>query len=206
MDGFHFEVVQWNLNMINIIVKNNFHSKEWLLTYFYGAPKHDNKLAVMGYLEDIAHRINHNKMPWLIIGDLNIIFNSEEKKGGLPFDRKKVEPVLNLIQRTCLEDLGFRGNIFTWNNKREGQANIKQRIDRAMANAEWNIEFQEAFLENLVAIGSDHGPICLSLISNHLHLCPIFKFYDTWLKEESCIHVIKKILEPQHLNIQIGIF
>lgn len=100
VDGFHFEVVQWNQNMINVIVKNNFNSKEWLLTCFYGAPKHEHKLEIMGYLEEIAYRVNINLMPWLVIGDLNIIFNSEEKEGGLPFDRKKVEPFLNLINRT----------------------------------------------------------------------------------------------------------
>lgn len=70
-----------------------------------------------------------------------IIFNSEEKEGGLPFNRKKIEPILNLIQRTNLEELGFKGNIFTWSNKREGSANIKQRLDRALANAQWNLEF-----------------------------------------------------------------
>lgn len=79
VDGFHFEVVQWNLNMINIIVKNNFNSKEWLLTCFYGSSKHDNKLEIMGYLEEIAQRVNLNTTPWLVIGDVNIIFNSEEK-------------------------------------------------------------------------------------------------------------------------------
>lgn len=68
-------------------------------------------------------------MPWLVIGDLNVIFNSGEKQGGLPFDRKKVEPILNLIQRTGLEDLGYNGNTFTWSNKREGTTNIKQRLD-----------------------------------------------------------------------------
>lgn len=178
--------------MINITVKNNFSAKEWLLTCFYGAPKHDNKLEIMGYLEDIAQRVNLNAMPWLVIGDLNIIFNSEEKQGGLPFDRQKIEPIMNLIQRAGLEDLGFTGNSFTWSNKREGSANIKQRLDRALANAEWNEEFQQASLQNLVAIGSDHGPICLTLNSSRSHLAPTFKFYDTWLKEPTCIEVIKK--------------
>lgn len=111
--------------MINVIVKNNFHSKEWLLTCFYGSPKHDMKLEIMGNLENIAHRINLNSMPWLVIGDLNIIFNSKEKEGGLPFNRTKMEPILNLLQRTCLEGLGFKGNIFTWSNKREGMASSK---------------------------------------------------------------------------------
>lgn len=179
VDGFHFEIVQWNLNMINVLVKNNYNSVEWLLTCFYGSPKHDMKLEVMGNLENIAHRINLNSMPWLVIGDLNIILNSEEKEGGLPFNRTKMNHILNLIQRTGLEDLGYKRNIFTWSNNRQGMANIKQRLDRAMANAQWNIEFKEASLGNLVAIGSDHGPICLSLQPVFIPLSHCFKFYDT---------------------------
>lgn len=175
--GFHFKIVQWNLNIINVIVKNNFHSKEWLLTCFYGSPKHDLNFEVMGYLENIAQRVNLNSMPWLVIGYLDIIFNSEEKEGGLPFDRKKIELVMNLIRITGLEDLGFRGNIFTCINKREDLENIKQRLDRALANAHWSLEFQEASL--MVAVGSDHGPICLSLKPSSFHLSSTFKFYDT---------------------------
>lgn len=79
--------------MIYIIVKNNFHSKEWLLTCFYGSPKHEFKLEIMGYLENIANQINLTSMPWLVIGDLNIIFNNDEKEGGLPYNRKKLEPI-----------------------------------------------------------------------------------------------------------------
>ncbi|XP_026400662.1 uncharacterized protein LOC113296575 [Papaver somniferum] len=139
-------------------------------------------------------------MTWLVIGDLNIIFNSEEKLGGLPFNREKVEPILNLIQRTGLEDLGFSGNIFTWSNKREGTANIKQRLDMAMANAEWNIEFHDASLQHLVAIGYDYGLISLSINFNQVKLSPTFKFYDTWLKEESCLQVIQNSSRQEITN------
>ena len=36
-----------------------------------------------------------------------------------------------------LIDLGFLGNQFTWNNGREGDAYVQQRLDRACATPKW---------------------------------------------------------------------
>jgi hypothetical protein len=36
-----------------------------------------------------------------------------------------------------LADLGFKGPKFTWCNGRGGRENNKERLDRAVANAEW---------------------------------------------------------------------
>lgn len=36
-----------------------------------------------------------------------------------------------------LIDLGAHGPKWTWNNKRVAMANIKKRLDMAMANSEW---------------------------------------------------------------------
>lgn len=68
-----------------------------------------------------------------------------------------------------------------------------------MANAEWNDEFQHASLQNLVDIGSDHGPICLTLNPSQASLVTTFKFYDTWLKEASCIE--KELRMPEKKDI-----
>lgn len=34
-------------------------------------------------------------------------------------------------------DLGFKGNIFKWNNGRDGLDFVQERLDRACATLEW---------------------------------------------------------------------
>ena len=40
-----------------------------------------------------------------------------------------------------LVDLGFQGNIYTWNNGRDGDDFVQERLDRACATVEWRDMF-----------------------------------------------------------------
>nr|XP_015876458.1 uncharacterized protein LOC107413102 [Ziziphus jujuba var. spinosa] len=48
-------------------------------------------------------------------------------------------------------DLGFTGQPFTWCNKRGGQANIREWLDRAMVSPEWRLHFDKAGIIHLCA-------------------------------------------------------
>uniref|UniRef100_A0A7N2MWF0 Uncharacterized protein n=1 Tax=Quercus lobata TaxID=97700 RepID=A0A7N2MWF0_QUELO len=48
-----------------------------------------------------------------------------------------------------LVDLGFQGNIFTWNNGRLGDAFVQERLDRACAMVEWKEIFPIARVTHL---------------------------------------------------------
>lgn len=102
-------------------------------------------------------------MPWILLGDMNMVFNQEEKIGGIPFKKANSCYYQNILNNAGLIDMGFKGFEFTWNNHRAGAANIQERLDRAVANVECNSKFPNAELTHQVVVGSDHSPISLRL-------------------------------------------
>ncbi|KAG5627675.1 hypothetical protein H5410_012893 [Solanum commersonii] len=61
-------------------------------------------------------------------------------------------------------DLGFKGNKYTWSNKRYKNrcSLILERLDRCLANNSWILNYPEASVTHLSHTRSDH---CLLLIS-----------------------------------------
>jgi exonuclease III len=60
-------------------------------------------------------------------------------------------------------DLGFRGPKFTWNNGQKGDAFIKERLDRVVANAGWCTIFPNADIKVKEAMSLDHCPLFVTL-------------------------------------------
>ena len=55
-----------------------------------------------------------------------------------------------------LEDVGYVGDLFTWQ-----RGKIRERLDRGVANAHWNLLCPNARLVNGEMVKSDHRPLIL---------------------------------------------
>ena len=64
----------------------------------------------------------------------NHVFSQANKKGGKPMANPSNGGPNEVIDKSGLINLQFSGNPFTCSNRREGLANIKERLDRAFAN------------------------------------------------------------------------
>ena len=81
-------------------------------------------------------------------------------------------------------DLGFNGPSFTWSNRREGLANIKERLDQCLCDREWQILFPKAGVKHLSNANSDHNPILLDTHLEPENLNRPFRFEAMWTKDE----------------------
>ena len=94
-----------------------------------------------------------------------------------------------------LIDLGFQGYKFTWNNKRLGAANTRERLDRAVANKEWLDMFPISSVSHIFSHASDHMPLILQTRMDNSFQGRIargFKFEEQWLLEEECGNVVEE--------------
>lgn len=113
------------------------------VTYVYGAPRDDEKQEVWRRMRNIANGVQGT---WLCMGDFNDVTSCFEKLGNKPIDVRRTLSFQNMLSDCGLLDLNFNGAQYTWHNGRVGDAHIKERLDRAVAN----VEFREVFQNPLV--------------------------------------------------------
>ncbi|RYR48628.1 hypothetical protein Ahy_A07g034671 [Arachis hypogaea] len=67
------------------------------------------------------------------------------------------------LQVNQLLDFGFVGYAYTWSNNQVGEANIQERLDRAVAIINWKEAFLEGVVKHFQRYRSDHCPILIDV-------------------------------------------
>ncbi|XP_075109128.1 uncharacterized protein LOC142180921 [Nicotiana tabacum] len=131
-------------------------------------------------------------VPWLVGGDFNVIWDEEEKYGGLPVSLIEVDEFRHYINTCNLTDLGFKGSIFTWWNGRSEEDCIFKRLDRCFGNNELQQTFPGLEITHLSKIGSDHCPMLLKCDIETPPIKKSFRFLNFWTKHETFKDVVKE--------------
>ncbi|KAJ1425743.1 Endonuclease/exonuclease/phosphatase superfamily [Sesbania bispinosa] len=128
-------------------------SKEWFLTTMYASPRPPTREELWVHLSNIAAITSE---AWVVIGDLNSYLLPEEKYGGAPPNERLMQWFRLALNQCGLMDLGFIGPHFTWEWR-----GVKERLDRAVANASWQLSFPNTTLSHMPSFCSDHNAILL---------------------------------------------
>ncbi|KAH7847153.1 hypothetical protein Vadar_022585 [Vaccinium darrowii] len=130
---------------------------------------------------------------WVLWGDMNCIISSDEKRGGLAPLYSTVRGFKDFIDQCHLLDLGFTGYPFTWRNNRDGEGQIQERLDRALASPSWRTRFSQATIEHVNAVGSDHSALILHLNPSEIHRWAPFRFDARWVQDEEVDSIVKTV-------------
>lgn len=132
----------------------------WHLTCVYGEPRTENCHRMWSILSDLRATCD---LPWMLMGDFNEALWLCEHISSTPRPAGQIAAFREVVQDCELHDLGFSGAPFTYDNKRAGRANVKVRLDRALADDRWRHIFLDASVVHLVSPCSDHLPILVHL-------------------------------------------
>jgi exonuclease III len=187
--GVDIEVTVANQSIINVLIFSEPEYHPWMLTLVHGPPSKYGRIPFWDHLKKIAAAFSG---PWLCCGDFNCIVSQAEKKGGRSFVESSRGELRNFLDNCSLIDLGFKGNSFTWTNKRMGRDNIKERLDRAVANAEWKRLFPKATIKHLPMLSSDHAPLVINSHEDIPSGPKPYRFEEAWTRDNNCSMVIKK--------------
>lgn len=78
--------------------------------------------------------------PWLVLGDFNAVRFTHERQGGSGRWNAICEELNNCLFEAELEDLKFRGLLYTWNKNCE-KFFIRRKLDRSLINSTWLATF-----------------------------------------------------------------
>ena len=89
-------------------------------------------------------------------------------------------------------DLGFKGNIFTWQRGINVDTMVKERLDRCMANNAWCAMFQFSEVLHFPIYKSDHARILLKFGRDKTRhkKGKLFRFESLWLSNGECEKVV----------------
>ncbi|KAF5468656.1 hypothetical protein F2P56_012795 [Juglans regia] len=136
-------------------------------------------------------------LPWIVIGDFNVIREDGERRGGCPRLPCAMEEFCNFIDAGGLMEIPSSGNKLSWCNGQSGMARSWARLDRALCNVRCLELFPSVSLKYLARHSSDHTPMLLGLADPVLRYGPSsFKFQQMWTLHEDfwrCVSSNKEV-------------
>lgn len=127
----------------------------WVVSFVHALSNRANRREFWKFLTSQA-KVNHYL--WLCIGDFNQVSSMWENIGGLECSRSQTTGFQQFISKCELMDLEFKRHAYTWSNNQVGEANIRERLDKAYTNVEWRERFPYAQVLHDCFIGLDHCP------------------------------------------------
>lgn len=174
------QILGFNQNMLSMFVNPDLPCQAFVLSFIYGPSRFHQKRDFWNSMTTLADSMTEL---WLLLGDFSSVNSQSDKRSGAQFASSS-SMGLHLFVTTNygLVDLGFNSNPFTWNNGRLGAANIRERLDRGIANQAWRV-FPNASIIDAPASASDHLPLILNTNGHsNIHRRP-FRFEAMWVRD-----------------------
>ncbi|GJR31659.1 hypothetical protein Tco_1107891 [Tanacetum coccineum] len=118
-------------------------------------------VSVIAQSDQAMHFVRNR--PWCILGDFNAAFNLEDSTAGSSRIDISMREFKECVEEIEVMDVARSGLQFTWNQKPRGDDGILKKIDRVMANLEFNDNFIGAHAIFQPYRVSDHAPAVLKI-------------------------------------------
>lgn len=114
-EKYEVSVVMDMVQQLTLKIVDTEDQQEFFLTLVFAKCDATERMELWDSLYALASDMN---LPWLVGGDFNVIWDEEEKFGGLPVHIIEVDDFRHCVSTCNLFDLGFKGSIYTWWNGR----------------------------------------------------------------------------------------
>ncbi|GMI93428.1 hypothetical protein HRI_003012100 [Hibiscus trionum] len=178
----NISLVSFSSSHIDVHITDSDSANTWRFTGFYGNPITSQRNHSWNFLRSL--NIDPD-MPWLVTGDFNEVLYANEKRGGRVRSHQQMNAFHAAMADCDLTDLGYSGRWYTWEKGRLARNNIRERLDRGMANSSWISIFPSHSVKHLSHTISDHCPILINTMDSSIarDVSLAFKFDANWILE-----------------------
>lgn len=131
------------------------------MTFVYGEPRVENMHIMWDHLTRLR---GVSEDPWLVCGDFNETMWQHEHMSRAMRSESQMAAFRDCLLLCELDDPGFSGIPFTYDNGQSGNNNILVCLDRVCADEHWRDLFPASRVVHLASSCSDHCPIVLEMI------------------------------------------
>lgn len=138
-----FDLVLMKQHIIIIILFNVPNNQPWAPTFVRSPCDWSEKER---FWEDVDNIGCDFASPWMVFGDFNSISGQDEKWGGKPVVSSSRDGLYQLKLNHGMMDVDNSGPRFIWCNGWRGRHQIRERLDKGLANGEWSTLFPKALV------------------------------------------------------------
>jgi hypothetical protein len=92
-------------------------------------------------------------------------------------------------------DLGYSGLPYTWDNKQEGERNVKVRLDRGLADEKFLDRFAFTEVTHVQTSESDHCALLIEIANQapngQRRRCHMFRYENMWTRDPTYADLVK---------------
>ena len=112
--------------VIDVSVREEPNAPDWRATFVYGEPRVEDRHLMWEFLQRIKYR---SDKPWAMMGDFNEAMWQFEHFSETRRGERQMVAFRDTLAACDLQDLGFTGLPWTYNNKQMGCRNVRVRLD-----------------------------------------------------------------------------
>jgi hypothetical protein len=181
-----------------LLASDSLSSRQWRFTGFYGDPKREmrkNSWYLMRFLRA------QSDLPWLCAGDFNEVLKAEEHFGINERERWQMVGFQEVVADRGFLDLGFTGLPYTWDDRQNGDHNVKVRLDRALGDHKFMDVFGETLVKHVPTTFSYHVALLVDI--KEANLCQRrrsrakqFRYEQMWQRHDSYVDFVNQAWDP----------
>ncbi|GJW94530.1 sugar transport protein 13 [Tanacetum coccineum] len=195
-------ILGWNHNDVDIVVINqddqNIHVRVWLklernelfCSFVYAYNRYVQRRELWKSLCIHKHYVRNS--PWCILGDFNAALFLHDSSAGNSNVDISMREFKECVEEIEVMDVQHSGLQFTWSQKPKGKDGLLKKIDRVMANLDFNDTFTGAHTNFKPYCISDHSPSILNIPTLTNPKPKPFKFYNIITSNENFAQVVKE--------------